>query len=186
MNLCVYQPPLRTNFYATCKFLFDIKKNNNNDNYIYIQKKPINKAYYIVNSDKVSKYNDFNTDESKVIEINNKDLIEMLINSYNNDPNFKKREYVFMSSNEKPYPPNKITQVLLEPLNLNFDTLRSSYISDYYLKNPYPLERSKLAKAMRHGPDVAQLKYLKRIPTDKQEKEINKNNYTANRHNKNQ
>jgi len=155
--MCVYQPPLRKDFYTNLKFLFNPKKNNKKDNYLLLQKSPL-KSYYIVNNDKVSKYDEFNKDENKFIELINKDLINMLWKSYEGN----KREYVFTSSGEKPYSKVTFTKTLLEPIGLNFNILRSSYVSDYYIKNPYPQERMQVARAMRHSKDRAELNYLKR------------------------
>ena len=163
LSLMTYQPPLRKDFYLNLKFLFDIKKNNKKDNYLYLVKKPINKAFFIVNNDKVSKYTEtFDKDENKVIEITNKDLISMLWKNYENDKQYLKREYVFMSSDGNKYNTNTFTRVLLDPIKLNFNTLRSSYISDFYVKNPYPQERNELARQMRNSMNIAQMKYLKR------------------------
>lgn len=160
--MCVYQPPLRKDFYTHLKFLFNPKKNNKKDNYLLLQKAPL-KSYYIVNNDKVSKYAEFNKEENKFIELINKDLINMLWKSYEGH----KREYVFTTSNDTPYSKVAFTKTLLEPIGLNFNILRSSYVSDYYVKNPYPKERANVAKMMRHSVDRAQTSYLKRTPKSK-------------------
>lgn len=161
--LCVYQPPLRKSFYLNLKFLFNPKKNNKKDNFLLLQKSPL-KSYYIVNNDKVSRHAEFDKDENKFIELLNKDLINMLWKSYEGN----KRDYVFTSSNEKPYSKVGFTKTLLEPINLNFHTLRSSYVSDYYVKNPYPQERMQVARMMRHSKSTGETNYLKRTGTQKQ------------------
>lgn len=173
--LCVYQPPLRRGIYTTLKFLFNIKHDNKKDNYVLLLNKPVNKAYYIINNDKVSKYETFTKDENKCIEIENKDLVQLLWNSYNRN----KREYVFTDGNNKPYNESTI-RILLEPLKLTFNILRSSYISQYYMNNQFLKERTELARKMRHSVDIAQLKYQKRMPKEEisiskeEEKEENK------------
>jgi hypothetical protein len=160
LNMAVFQPPLRRGVYATLKFLLNKKQDNKKDNYLLLQKSPM-KSYFIINSDKVSKYEKFNKDENKIIEILNQDLNKLLWDSYQEN----KREYVFESSDGGPYSLTNFTKVILQPLGLNFNILRSSYISDYYVKHPYPQEREAVAKAMRHDKSQAELKYLKRLPT---------------------
>ena len=54
LNLLVLQPPLRTNFYITAKFLRKINDNDKTSNYIWISKKGKLSINYIVNDDKVS------------------------------------------------------------------------------------------------------------------------------------
>lgn len=159
LAMTLFQPPLRKAFYTDLKFLFNKKNNDGKYNYLLLQKKP-KKSYYIVNNDKVSKYEKFNDENSMYIEIINPDLVQLLWNSYNQ----KKRDYIFESSGGKPYSINSISIILLErPFNLNFNILRSSYVSKFYKDNIYPQEREELARKMRHSPNVAALSYLKRI-----------------------
>jgi len=160
LALTTQQPPLRKNFYATVKFLIDPKKNDGVSNYVVIETKP-KSCYYIVNNDKVSKHEKFQDSEHTEIPIENKDLINLLHNSYDQ----KKREYVFESDNNKPYSINTISALLLErPFNLNFNILRSSYITAFYKKNIYPQEREDLAIKMRHSKEISEKSYLKRDP----------------------
>jgi len=157
LNMCVFQPPLRRGVYSTLRFITDEKKNNKKDNYLMLKPNP-QKSYFIINKDKVSKYEKFNDPNNKKIEIISNELNELLNNSYNEN----KRDYVFESSDGGPYEASNMTKILLAPLGLNFNILRSSYISNYYVKNPYPKEREELAKAMRHSTNIA-VNYVKRI-----------------------
>jgi hypothetical protein len=77
-----------------------------------------------------------------------------------------------MSSEGEKYTSDTFTKLLLEPLNLNFNTIRSSYVSDFYIRNPYPLERNDLARQMRHSASVANLKYLKRLPKEEEKEQV--------------
>lgn len=158
LALCTYQPPLRKSVYAGLKFLFNEKKNNKKDNYILLMKNV--PSYYIINNDKVSRHEKFQTPESMFIPIENKSLVQALWNFYN----FKKREYVFVKDNGMPYTINSFTKLLLEdPFNLNFNILRSSYITHFYNTHNNYKDRESLARKMRHSGNVAYLNYFKDI-----------------------
>lgn len=155
------QPPLRKDFYRTLKFLFDEKENDDKSNYLLLKKLPM-KSYYIVNDDKVSKWEKFKEDDNKYIEIIDKDLIKALWNFYNED----KREYIFETESGKPYTKNSFTKVLLEnPFDLNFNILRSSYITNFYKnpKNQSMKEKQLLSQKMRHSLNTAQTAYFKDV-----------------------
>lgn len=157
LAMCTFQAPLRKAFYQSVKFCTDKKKINKTDNYVFLQKYP-NKSYYIINKDKVSKYEKFNEPESMLIELTNPDLIKLLWDSYNQ----LNREYVFETEEGKPYSMNSICILLLErPFNLNFNILRSSYVSNFYDKNPSLADKNELAKKMRHSVNIAELSYNK-------------------------
>jgi hypothetical protein len=161
LAMTTLQPPLRKAFYQSVKFLDDLKKNNGKDNYLFLQPPSAGKSYYIVNNDKVSKYDAFNKNESKFIEIENEMFIKLLMKSYLSNP----REYVFEMDDKQPYSMDSISRVLLErPFKLNFNILRSSYITNYFNlpDNQYLAARQKLAQKMRHSPDQAEKSYFKR------------------------
>ena len=48
LMMLIKQPPLRTSFYTTAKFLRLYTQNNKTDNYIYITRKGKLKIYYIL------------------------------------------------------------------------------------------------------------------------------------------
>lgn len=159
LAMCTYQPPLRKAFYQSVKFCVDKKKICSNNNYVFIQNSPM-KAAYIVNNDKVSKYEKFKEPESMIIEIQNPDLIKLLIDSYDQNP----REYVFETDKGGPYSMGSISILLLErPFNLNFNILRSSYVSNFYSKNPSLEAKNDLSRKMRHSYKIAELSYNKVI-----------------------
>jgi hypothetical protein len=87
LSLLTYQPPLRTNFYLTCKFINSKKDNDKTNNFLRIDKRGKLKAYYIVNKDKVTntKIYSMNKDLSK-IKIEDKKLIEIIEKSYEKFP----------------------------------------------------------------------------------------------------
>ena len=87
LSLLTYQPPLRTNFYLTCKIINRKNDNDKTNNFIRIDKRGKLKAYYIVNNDKVSntKTYNINKDLSK-IKIEDKKLCELLEKSYEKYP----------------------------------------------------------------------------------------------------
>lgn len=158
LAMCTFQPPLRKEFYQSLRFVLDKNKVDKKCNYILLQKDP-QKCYYIINFDKNSKYEKFNQVENMLVEIEQPDLVKLLWNSYEQNP----REFVLETCDGKQYSMNSICIVLLErPFHLNFDILRSSYVSNFYQHNPYPLERQELARKMRHSVDIAEKSYLKR------------------------
>lgn len=159
LAMTTHQPPLRKGFYHSVKFLFNSKLNNGKDNYLLLQKPPL-KSYYIVNNDKVSRHEKFTKDDSVFIEIDNKDLINLLWKSYNSN----KRKYVFENENQKPYTLGSFSKVLLErPFNLNFNILRSSYVTAFYKEHGNLEARKSLAQKMRHSADVGHLNYYKDV-----------------------
>lgn len=154
LSMTTFQPPLRKSFYQSVKFATSVKQLNTTDNFVLLDKK----CHYIVNTDKVSKFDKFKEDDQKYIEISSPDLCKLLRDSYNQDP----RTYVFEKDDGKPYSINSISIVLLErPFGLSFNILRSSYVSNFYNKNQDLKSRQKLATKMRHSADVAQLNYFK-------------------------
>lgn len=157
LAMATFQPPLRKNFYQTVKFATTTTKLNKKDNFVLLNKHP-NKCYYVVNLDKVSKYDKFNNDDHKYIEITNPQLCNLLRDSYKQDP----RTYVFETKEGTPYSSNSISKLLLEiPFGLNFNMLRSSYVSNFYHNNLDMKSRNQLATKMRHSADIAVLSYNK-------------------------
>ena len=153
------QPPLRTNFYESCKIIKSSKDINETDNLLLLSKKGIKlTAMYIINNDKVTeRQQKFKLKENKEIIIENEELIKILHDDYENRP----RLYLFETHDKKPY--KNINETLLhKPLKINFDICRSSYITNFYKIHPYKKERSELARQMRHDMDTAYTKYNKR------------------------
>ena len=161
LMLLVKQPPVRTNFYVTAKFVTKPSDINDNDNYIYL--KTIagkNKAFYIINKDKVSNtrtYKD-NTDLS-YIDIVDDSLVKLLYDSYAK----YKRTYLF-ESNNKPITDNTLLKYLRDITKVSgitIDIMRSSYITHHYENNKTYKSRDQLAKQMRHSQLTATKNYNK-------------------------
>lgn len=158
LAMCTYQPPLRKGVYNGLKFLFNPKKNNKKDNYLLLMKDL--PAHYIINDDKVSRHEAFQTPESMFIPIEDNNLIKLLWDFYN----IRKREYVFVKENGEPYDITNFTKHMLEsPFDLNFNILRSSYITYYYSTHNNLKDRQMLARKMRHSKSVAESAYFKDI-----------------------
>jgi hypothetical protein len=170
LNMCTKQPPLRAGVYNNMKYLFNEKKDNKKDNYCYLQDPKKGKSYYIVNDDKVSKFEKFKSKENRYIEITNPELIEFLLESHKAKP----REYVICSNDMTPYDEGDMTKILLQrPFGLNFNILRSSYITAFY-KNEGQItmeDKQELSRKMRNSVEKQMKNYLKVNP----EKQQNKN-----------
>lgn len=163
LNLCTRQPPLRKGVYCTLKFLTKQKDDDGESNYILLNDR--GKCFIIVNKDKVSKFDNFKKKENTYIEMTDPDLIDMLKASYK----AKKREYVFTTDKFQPYSMESITKILLVyPFGLNFNILRSSYITAFYKsENGQTLyDKQELAKKMRHSTDRALKSYNKILKRD--------------------
>jgi len=162
LSLLTYQPPLRTNFYLTCKFINSKKDNDKTNNFLRIDKRGKLKLYYIVNKDKVTntKTYNMNKDLSK-IKIEDKKLIEIIEKSYEKFP----RKYLF-ELNEKPITAQTYLNWLRKITGvdeINNDMMRSSYINWFYSTERNTNEKEKLAHQMRHSTKIAQSNYLKII-----------------------
>jgi hypothetical protein len=161
LAMTTHQPPLRKSFYRTLRFIFNEKDIKDEGNYLLLKKLPM-KSYYIVNEDKVSKWEKFKKDDNKYIEIDDKKLINLLWKSYELDP----REFVFETEKGEPYTDNAFSKVLLEiPFNLNFNILRSSYVTAFYKDpdNQSMKAKMNLAQKMRHSVGVQMLNYAKDV-----------------------
>ena len=148
---------------VTAKFIFNEKDNDKIHNFIKIDRRGKNiKIWYIVNKDKVTKSKTYNmNDELSRIEIKNKDLCNLIFNSFQKYP----REYL-LEFNDKNVTPTtflswirKITGVEW----LNNDIMRSSYINWFYSTERNSNEKEELSRQMRHSVDTAQKNYLKII-----------------------
>tara|TARA_Y100000389_G_scaffold15033_1_gene13306 strand:- start:712 stop:1608 length:897 start_codon:yes stop_codon:yes gene_type:complete len=152
LSLLVYQPPLRTSFYNSVKFIFNKDENNNKDNYLLIEN---DKIYFIVNSDKVSVH----ASKENVIEIINVHLKNIILYSYDK----YNRKYVLINKWNKNISQNTILIWLKEFTNsdINVNMMRSSYINNEYSGKLNYNEKNKLAEQMRHSINTAMKDYVK-------------------------
>jgi hypothetical protein len=165
LNMLVYQPPLRTSFYSTAKIIRTKKENDKITNFVSINRRGSLKVSYIVNKDKASNYKVFKMNKNlSSIVVEDKKLAELINESYNKYP----RDYLFVGITGD----NVSDGTLLKWLKsitgiegLNFDIMRSSYITWFYQNNKTFGEKTKLAKQMRHSAETAARNYNKVFDT---------------------
>ena len=163
LNMLVLQPPVRTSFYITCKFITNIKDNDKINNFVWICK---NKVFYIINNDKVLNTSIYQTNKKlSYVKIEDDKLCKLIIDSFEKYP----RVYL-LEINDKPVTQptylnwlRKITDVK----NINNDIMRSSYINWFYNKNITFAQKEHLAHQMRHSVLTSQKNYLKVLNDDK-------------------
>lgn len=158
LGLLILQPPLRTDFYISCKIINNIYLNNGVNNYLLINDKD---CYYIVNQDKVTKH----TNKPKIIHISNLKLINLLKQSIKLYP----RERLFENSKGGKLTEEQILKLLRKATaqpQITVSMLRSNYITWYYKNNSSLKAREKLAEQMRHTSSTAHLNYHKEQPIE--------------------
>lgn len=170
LNLSVIQPPLRTSFYTSCRFIRSKKEDDGINNFIFISKRGKVKIEFIVNNDKASNYKAYNIDKNlTVIKVENEDLINLINNSLIKYP----RKYL-LEFNELPISQGTYLSYLRQITKVSGitqDIMRSSYITWFY-KNHHKLnEKEKLSKMMRHSVQTAMKNYNKIIDTTITEKQ---------------
>lgn len=170
LNLLVYQPPVRTNFYNTA-IITTSNKHDNDKNYLWLTKKGKDRAYYIINTDKVSNTKQYkNNPDLSVIEIENNDLIKLIYDSFKKYP----RDYLFENLTTKTkMKPDTLLSYLKQvtKLNINFDMMRSIFVTDFHNKNKTLKSKQGLAKKMRHSVAISQQAYYKNVePETKHDK----------------
>ena len=165
LNMLVYQPPLRTSFYSTAKIIRTKKENDKETNFVSINRRGSLKVSYIVNKDKASNYKIYKMNKNlSSIVVEDKKLAELINTSYENLP----REYLFVGNKG-----NKVSDgtllLWLKSITgiegLNFDIMRSSYITWFYQNNKTFGQKTKLAKQMRHSAETAARNYNKIFDT---------------------
>jgi hypothetical protein len=161
--LLTLQPPLRTSFYSSAKFLRKITENNKIDNYLLINKRGKIKCSYIVNKDKASNYKEYNINKTlSKIDLDNEELIKLINDSFIKYP----RTYLFENDKGEPVSDNTLLRYLRSITNvklINFDMMRASYITHFYKDNKTYGEKNKLAHEMRHSVDTQAKNYNKII-----------------------
>jgi len=173
LALLTYQPPVRTNFYITCKFVNEKRFIQNDENYIRIFKDHGKiKLQLVINKDKASNYKLYASNKSlSFIDIKHPELIKIILFSINKYP----RTYLF-ELNNNPITENTLLQYLRNITKLkqiNIDMMRSSYVSWFYENNKKYKDRDELAKQMRHSQSTASKNYFKiqdEIPKEDNEK----------------
>ena len=172
LNLLVLQPPLRTSFYITSKFLRKITDDDKKSNYIWINKQGTLKIYYIVNNDKVSKTKTYSMNKQlNIIKIEDNKLIKLINDSYQKFP----RTYLFEIDDKPITSPTYLNWLrkITDVKNINNDIMRSSYINWFYDNNKKLSEREELSHKMRHSVMTAQRNYLKVFDDDNDDNDTN-------------
>ena len=166
LMMLIKQPPLRTSFYTTAKFLRLQAENDKTSNYVYITRKGKLKVYYIVNKDKASNYKLYNMNKGlSKIKLEDPELIDYINYSFITYP----RTYLF-EINKKQISETTILNYLREITNtllINFDMIRSAFITYFYEHNKTFDKREALSKMMRHSQQTASKNYLKVSNTEK-------------------
>lgn len=161
------QPPLRSDFYTSCKFS-DGKDIYNDGNYLVIQRtKDFTRLFYKVNKDKVSNSKYYkNKPELSVIEIENKELINIILKSYE----MYKRSYLFQNNSGQQIKQETLLKYLKKFTNipgLTVNMMRSIYITNQYNKRISFKEKENLANQMRNSVLTASKNYFKLTEDDK-------------------
>jgi hypothetical protein len=159
LSLLILQPPLRTDFYTTATFITTLKENDKINNFILIEN---DKVYYIVNNDKASNYPAYkNKDELSKILIESEELTKYIIDSYTRYP----RHFIFENPNtKKSYDEQALLRKLrsITKINLiNFQMMRSIYVSWFHKQNKTYNQKKKLSHQMRHSVNTAMKNYNK-------------------------
>ena len=160
LSLLIYQPPVRTSFYTSCKIMRSKKENDKTENFLLLSKRGKNSGKYIINKDKASNYKSFNMDKnlSKII-IEDNELIELLHYSYEKFP----RLYLFEKNNNK-LSDQQLLTLLRKITNipkLNVNMMRSIYVTHFDKSNVTYNSKIELATKMRHSAETAAIHYNK-------------------------
>ena len=154
----ILTPPLRSNFYISCKIINNIYLNNGLSNYILINDK---ECYYIVNQDKVSKH----TNKTKIIHITNNKLITLIKNSLKLYP----RQRLFETAKGDKLTEEQLLKILRKATGqpqITISMMRSNFVSWFYHNNASLKARENLANQMRHTSSTAHLNYHKEQPKE--------------------
>lgn len=169
--LPILQPPLRTDFYCTCKFLLPGERNNGVDNYIQISG---TRMFYIVNRDKVTnRANRYQQADNKKIEIKSKLLKQIIQRSYDTFP----RTLVLQSRNHEEEEISQSTflswiRKQCGGIQITNNNLRSSYVNFVYDNHPTYEAMEQLSRQMRHDVRTAAINYRKIIENNEEVMEI--------------
>lgn len=176
LKLLIYNP-LRTNYYYTAEF--STGKTEDKKNYlVFLKLLDKRRAILHVGKDKVTNTKSFKDEEKKNIEIRDKEIIDLLYDSYEKYP----RKYLIETDKNKQGNQKTITTYLQEITNNKFitiDMIRASFITYHYdNSNLNHTQKQELAERLRHSINIASMRYYKQLalknkPTEILENEIN-------------
>jgi hypothetical protein len=168
LSLLLLQPPIRSGVYVSC-IIQDNSKINDDDNYLILSYKSgiTPRAYFYINKDKVSNTKSYSDKIKNIIEIENKQLINILFDSFKKHP----RKYLF-ENDGKPITQETLLRYLrniTKISQINIDMMRSMYITNEYNKGMSYKQKEELSLKMRNSVDTAGRSYYKIL--DKPEKQ---------------
>ena len=177
LSLLVLHPPLRSGVYVS-SIIQEKGKINDIDNYLILTNiKGLKGAYFYINNDKVSNTKSYSSDIIKnSIQVENKQLINILIDSYNKYP----RKYLF-ENNGKPITQETLLRYLRNITKIeqvNIDMMRSMYITYEYNKGISYNQKEQLSLKMRNSVETSSKNYYKILdkPKARDEEIINLKN----------
>ena len=186
LSMLVLQPPIRTSFYTTARYLDRQADEQKNINYVYTMNRGKVHAYLIVNKDKASNYKLYNMDKKlSKIEIIDDSLAKLINNSFVKFPRKFLFEHKLKAISSTTF--LKWLRDITGVDGLTVDIMRSSYITWFYSVNPTYGARDDLSKMMRHSQPTASKNYLKGFndekPTEEmQNKELNSQVFNLQKH----
>lgn len=175
LALMILQPPIRTGIYPQLKISITGKFNETDTNYLWTTYKGKPRAYFYIQLGKVKNSEKYKKEEYKLIEIEDKFLVELL-NKFIND--YPQNTYLFENKDGNPISTDKIRSDMRKITGipkLTIDNLRSIHIIDLYNKKPTHAEKLKLSEQMMNSVEAQSKYYFKRIETqaDNKDEEIN-------------
>jgi hypothetical protein len=160
LSLLILQPPVRTSFYSSCKFIRTKEENDKENNFILINRRGKIKVSYIINDDKASGYKKYTIDKTlSIIPIVDESLAKLINDSFIKYP----RKYLFEGSENKATSDSTLLSYLRSITSIKgitINMMRSIYVSKEYKTLSYG-GKEKLANQMRHSVNTASLHYDK-------------------------
>jgi len=167
LAMLILQPPVRTSFYSTAKFIRKKVDNDKNNNFIKINARGTGdpEIQYIINNDKVTNTKTYNINKDlSIIPVEDKRLINIIYTSYKALP----RTYLFeIIEKKQPLSNQQLTNYLRDITKsegITFNMMRSSYVNYFYSKVVTTKDKEKLANKMRHSINAASTNYFKVTP----------------------
>ena len=162
LSLMVYQAPLRTSFYKSCKIIRKKVMNDKINNFLLINRRGNVKITLIINKDKSTNYKFYNQNkEFSKINIEDPRLIKIINYSFIKYP----RDYLFQNQKTNNMYNDKTLLELLRKITqikgITINMMRSIYITHTYKNNLTHNEKLKLSHDMRHSVTTASLHYNK-------------------------
>lgn len=162
LSLIVLQAPLRTSFYANARFITQQKDNDKKHNFVFIDRRGAGNVTLIVNDDKVKNSKAVKQNPGlALIKVESRELVDIIIDSFEKF----KREYLFENPKTKTaFQQNTFPrwlQRITELPGINFQMMRSIFVSWSWEMFNTNKDKKKLAEQMRHSVSTAAKNYNK-------------------------